>query len=187
MAQPTQTDGSLRMARSGATTNISWTDAPGPYNVYRGHNGPGTPWLYDQTCLSHETPTASASDPDVPPLHTLFYYLVSRVNLCRESILGTDSNGAPVPNDNPCPAPPTDTDGDGVPDVADNCPIDPNAGQLDVDGDSHGDVCDNCPTDSNPDQFDADDDGIGNVCDPVFTADGAFQRAQRPTEGSIAP
>lgn len=34
-----------------------------------------------------------------------------------------------------------DTDGDGVPDSADNCPIDWNSDQLDSDGDGVGDVC----------------------------------------------
>jgi hypothetical protein len=35
-----------------------------------------------------------------------------------------------------------DTDGDGVPDHLDNCPRDPNPGQVDTDGDGVGDACD---------------------------------------------
>src|SRR5262249_185773 len=35
-----------------------------------------------------------------------------------------------------------DTDGDGVPDQLDNCPLDPNPGQVDTDGDGVGDACD---------------------------------------------
>ncbi len=38
-----------------------------------------------------------------------------------------------------------DEDGDGVPDFCDNCPVDPNAGQLDSDGDGVGDRCDPRP------------------------------------------
>ncbi len=39
---------------------------------------------------------------------------------------------------------PLDGDGDGVPDVADNCPLDVNPDQIDRDIDGVGDVCDNC-------------------------------------------
>lgn len=81
-----------------------------------------------------------------------------------------------------------DGDGDIVPDDCDNCPADPNPGQLDADGDEIGDVCDlcpalpelleddedgdkvrngddNCPCVVNPDQADGDGDGIGDACD----------------------
>ncbi len=39
--------------------------------------------------------------------------------------------------------PPVDSDGDGITDNLDNCPDDPNPGQLNTDGDALGDVCDN--------------------------------------------
>jgi hypothetical protein len=68
-------------------------------------------------------------------------------------------------------SPDTDTDGDGIPDAADNCPNQPNQGQLNTDGDNDGDACDidddndgvldntdNCPT-----QFAATSDG----CPPL--------------------
>jgi len=167
VAEPLEIDGSLAMAKVvGGSVNIGWTDAPGPFNVYRGSNGPGAPWLYNQSCLAHETSLTAVNDPVNPPVNTLYYYLVSRVNACRESILGRDSAGAAVPNNNPCPNPPADTDGDGTADVFDNCPLVANPGQADVDADNHGDACDNCPTTSNPDQNDGDGDGIGEACDP---------------------
>ncbi|HRY94286.1 MAG TPA: thrombospondin type 3 repeat-containing protein [Myxococcota bacterium] len=78
-----------------------------------------------------------------------------------------------------------DTDGDGVPDAADNCPLDPNADQLDSDGDGEGDACDldddgdgepdltdNCPLVANPGQEDADTDGEGDACDLDDDGDG---------------
>ena len=39
-----------------------------------------------------------------------------------------------------------DSDGDGIPDAADNCPIEPNPGQGDIDGDGDGDACDSTST-----------------------------------------
>ena len=168
VAEPLEIDGSLRIAKdAGGSADISWGDAPGPYNVYRGSNGPGAPWRYDQTCLVHETTLTIVNDSGNPPPNTLYYYVVSRVNACRESILGTDSTRAAIPNNNPCPNPPTDTDADGIADVVDNCPLVANSGQADADADNHGDVCDNCPTTSNPDQQDSDGDTIGNACDPT--------------------
>ena len=72
----------------------------------------------------------------------------------------------------------TDSDSDFVPDVADNCPVNPNSDQADTDDDNIGDVCDtdndgdgisdnvdNCPTITNTNQLDSDSDGLGDVCD----------------------
>lgn len=58
-----------------------------------------------------------------------------------------------------------DRDGDGVSDARDNCPREPNAGQLDRDGDGLGDACDNCRGEANPGQRDGDGDGVGDACD----------------------
>lgn len=50
------------------------------------------------------------------------------------------------------PADAADLDDDGVVDVIDNCPVQPNHGQLDADGDMLGDACDNCVYGPNPEQ-----------------------------------
>lgn len=57
------------------------------------------------------------------------------------------------------PFPPADTDGDSVEDQIDNCPSDPNEGQLDRDGDEVGDACDLCPED--PDKVEPGPCGCG--------------------------
>jgi hypothetical protein len=55
-----------------------------------------------------------------------------------------------------------DQDEDGVPDVSDNCPLDPNPGQENFDRDAFGDVCD----------LDVDGDDINDVNDGDFLNDG---------------
>jgi hypothetical protein len=50
---------------------------------------------------------------------------------------------------------------DGIPDICDNCPGLPNAGQENDDGDELGNLCDSCPND-----FANDSDGDG-LCDDV--------------------
>lgn len=94
---------------------------------------------------------------------------------------------------------PPDSDGDGVHNIADNCPLVANVGQLDSDQDGIGDACDpspsqnrhggdedadgflnaadNCATTPNQDQKDTDGDGIGDSC--ADTSDGA-QEAKAP-------
>jgi len=57
--------------------------------------------------------------------------------------------------------PGSDTDLDGIPDICDNCPGLPNAGQENDDGDELGNPCDSCPND-----FANDSDGDG-LCDDV--------------------
>jgi len=169
VAEPLELDDHLTIAKvAGGAVEIRWTDTPGPYNVYQGSNGPGTAWLYDQSCFVQETTATTAIDSGTQPVGTLVYYLVTRVNACRESILGHDGSGAVIPNNSPCPSAPPDTDADGVADAADNCPLVANAGQADADGDRIGDSCDNCAT-ANPSQDDADGDGVGDLCDVDFS------------------
>ena len=84
-------------------TILSWTDPPGLYSVYRGTRDVGVPFAYNHTCFDSHTGSSTTTDADTPPLGSVFYYLVTRVDACGESIPGTDSGGAPVPNAAPCP------------------------------------------------------------------------------------
>jgi hypothetical protein len=166
VAQPAEIDNSVRLDRTPTGAGIGWIDTPGPYNVYRGSNGSGNPWTYDHSCFVLGTTAQSVPDDLNPPAGQFFYYVVSRLDQCRESILAEDSSGTQIPNAAPCPAPAPDSDADGVVDVLDNCPSTPNPGQQDIDGDAHGDVCDNCSSVANPDQADSDNNGVGDVCEP---------------------
>jgi len=106
VAAPADIDNSLRLDKTPSDATITWADAPGPYGVYRGSNGPvGTPWSYNQTCLASGVVVAAVADPAVPAPGVFFFYLVTRVNECRESAPGMDSNLNPIPNAQPCPAP----------------------------------------------------------------------------------
>jgi hypothetical protein len=157
---------SVMVTQAGPVTTISWSDAPGAYDIYRGTRY-GAGWLYNQVCFDGPTQNSYTLDAFVPVPGTAFYYLVSRRTQCGESILGRSyPANVVIPNTHPCTYP--DFDGDGVQDKFDNCPVTPNSDQSDVDGDAIGDVCDNCPIDSNPGQQDHDHDGTGNACDPDF-------------------
>jgi hypothetical protein len=90
------------VSKTGTSATITWNDPPGPYNIYRGSIQPGQAWTYDQSCMTTGTPLQSTIDPLVPQPETSFYYLVSRVNECRESVIGRNSAGAPDPNTNAC-------------------------------------------------------------------------------------
>jgi hypothetical protein len=65
---------------------------------------------------------------------------------CTATYPGTLTGTGPSPP--PCESrTASDRDGDGVPDASDNCPDNPNPGQVDTDGDGAGDACD--PDDDN--------------------------------------
>lgn len=103
---PAAIDNSLRVEKTPSDATITWADAPGPYGVYRGSNGPGgTPWSYDQTCLAPGVVVPEVADPDIPAPGVFFYYLITRFDQCRESIPGVDSSQNPIPNALPCPVP----------------------------------------------------------------------------------
>jgi len=92
---------SLAVSKNAAGAVISWTDAPGPFNVYRGTRiGPG--WVYNASCLAVGT-SGPETDAVLPGPGISAWYLVSRTNACGESVLGRDSSGGTVPNPSPCP------------------------------------------------------------------------------------
>lgn len=101
--RPSAVNGSVRLARGGSGTTISWTDSPGPYSVYRGTRSGGSPWAYNQTCHDSHIAAPSATDSENPSIGTMFFYLVTRIDACGESILGQNSGGQPNPNPSPCP------------------------------------------------------------------------------------
>ena len=175
VAEPAEVDDSVQLDKTSGGVEITWNGAPGPFNVYRGSNGPGAPWSYDQSCLEPGLSQTTASDSLDPPPNTFFFYLVSRVDECRESAIGRNSAGSPDPNNNPCGTAPADSDADGIADVFDNCTSVSNTAQTDSDGDGHGDVCDNCSATSNPHQLNSDTDDMGDVCDNCPTANNPDQ------------
>ena len=104
--EPPEVDASLRLDKvGGGAVEIRWIAPPGIYNVYRGFRPAGTAWSYDQTCLQSGLLSSPATDSNDPSPRDLFYYLVSRVDVCRESVLGRDSAGTPDPNTSPCGVP----------------------------------------------------------------------------------
>ncbi|MBN2722433.1 MAG: thrombospondin type 3 repeat-containing protein [Deltaproteobacteria bacterium] len=71
-------------------------------------------------------------------------YISHLLSLRMEEIQATDA----IPDMNRI----IDQDRDGYENIADNCPIVPNADQADDDGDGHGNACDSCPLTACPGQ-----------------------------------
>jgi PKD repeat protein len=84
---------------------IAWSAVPQTtfYNVYRGLLPTTTGFSYTHTCQEPHTLDAVSSDPELPELDTLFFYLVSAGNSCAQGPLGFDSSGSPRPYPSPCP------------------------------------------------------------------------------------
>jgi hypothetical protein len=100
---PPAVNGSVSLVGGGSGTTISWSGLPGPYSVYRGTRSGGSPWAYNQTCHDSHIAASSATDLQTPPIGTMYFYLVTRVDGCGESIPGQNSGGQPNPNPAPCP------------------------------------------------------------------------------------
>jgi hypothetical protein len=151
-------------------SRLEWlnTASANVFNVYRGSWIGAAGFTYNHTCLEQEVADTEYTDPVIPQPGETIYYLVSGRNSCPagEGSLGLDSSDLDRPNDAPCPTAGTaDTDNDQVPDINDNCPLEPNSGQSDGDHDGVGDPCDNCPFDYDPTQLDTDGDGTGDICE----------------------
>lgn len=180
---PHEVNQSVRLGQAGTATMITWSDAAGSFNVYRGSARSGRPWTFNEACLSQMGASQTASDTLPSPVGTIYFYFVARQDACGESILGQSSNHMSVPNPHPCGTPSGDSDldgSDGVPDEFDNCPDIANPSQLDTDQDSHGDPCDNCPASFNPTQQDLDGDGSGDACDQDIDGDGYTNEPNHP-------
>ena len=161
----------LTVRQLGEGTELAWADQPGPYNIYRGSRRSGFPWTYNQSCMATNIPVSSEIEALSPFPGVVFFYVITRVDACGESVLGQSSDGLPEPNTHSCGSNGADEDGDGIIEALDNCPAISNANQLDTDADSIGDGCDNCPSKYNPTQQDIDRDGAGDACDPDIDGD----------------
>jgi hypothetical protein len=80
----------------GGVTYISWNDTPGPYNAYRGSRT-GSGWVYNHALLDGNLAASPEVDAAAPDAGGSFYYLVSRVGACGESVKGRDSANNPIP------------------------------------------------------------------------------------------
>jgi hypothetical protein len=119
---------------------------------------------YSVGCLMTEITSTGFDDPEVPPVDSFFYYIVTGENICGRGSLGLASDGSPRVPSTSCQALGLDTDLDLVPDISDVCPLVPDPGQEDPDRDGRGTACDNCPDVANPTQVDSDMNGVGDAC-----------------------
>jgi hypothetical protein len=139
----------LQLDKAGGGT-LRWSRAAQGHtsNVYRGTILPGPTWS-GPSCLLAESPETETIDADPFPPGEVAYYLVTARNVCGDGTAGQATDGTERSGWTACPAVGGDTDGDGAPDLIDNCPLAPNAGQADSDLDFAGDACDACPSDVN--------------------------------------
>lgn len=105
VAEPEQVNASVRLSFAEGTTTITWNDAPGEFNVYRGSILWDAPFDYNHACLNTEGPLSvmSATDGEIPSPQDAHYYLVTRVDQCRDSSSGTDSEGTVRTDPYRCP------------------------------------------------------------------------------------
>jgi len=177
VSHPPPEVGEMVLAPIGSTIRIQWDMLPETqvYNLYRGVVRLNDGWSFQSICQASESASPSLSDPSVPPIGSLYYYLQAGANLCGEGTLGTGTGGSTRPIVQPCAPQGRDTDLDSIPDLTDNCPLVANPGQADADHDERGDACDNCVSLPNIGQRDLDGNGIGDACQDLdqdgYTAD----------------
>jgi len=83
---------------------LLWSPLPGAATTYNLYSGTiSRPWSFNQVCRTPGLTYPGAPVPDVPPLGSAIYLLVSGVNPCGEGSLGTTSSVQERPNPSPCP------------------------------------------------------------------------------------
>jgi uncharacterized repeat protein (TIGR01451 family) len=94
--EPEEVDDSVYMSANEGSWTLHWDDPPGDFNVYEGSIVPGMAFDYDHTCVNTDGPltTMSLEVPSLPPPGEGGYYLVTRVDQCRDSSSGLDSSGS---------------------------------------------------------------------------------------------
>ena len=100
---PPEAGNSLIVGKTVGEASIGWSEEAGGFNVYRGSRA-AVNWIYNQTCLASVL-TGPVTDAAMPAAGSAFFYLVTRVGACGESIPGRDSAGTAIPNPAPCGAP----------------------------------------------------------------------------------
>jgi hypothetical protein len=93
----------VRLTHAGVTTTLTWNDPPGEYNVYRGVRSTFETWEYNQACFATHLASGTTTDAGVPNPGDVYFYFVTRLGVCGESVGSRDSDGAPNPNPAPCP------------------------------------------------------------------------------------
>lgn len=101
---PPEVGDSVRLFRAAGVTTISWDGPSGQFNVYEGVIATGALFVYNHVCMNPGGPITdrSTTAPGVPASGQAAYYLVTRVDQCRDSGCGSSSAGVPRPIPFPC-------------------------------------------------------------------------------------
>ena len=104
--EPSEINDSVTVSHDAGSTTIAWNDPASSYNAYRGTIVPGLDTLYDHACMNPGGALTAMEtvDPDAGPAPgTAYYYLITRLDECRESGSGFDTEGVPRDNPHVCP------------------------------------------------------------------------------------